>query len=100
MIEKWRDSLGQGGGYRALLTDLSKAFDCLPHEFIIIKLYACGVDMSSLKIILFISPGLKYFLGFLRAPFLVHYYSICLYVTFLYSNPKMVLLIAPMIVKN
>ena len=100
MIEKWRKSLGQGGGYRALLTDLSKAFDCLPHEFTIIKLYACGVDMSSLKLIVFIAPGLKYLLGFLRAPFLVHYYSICLYVTFLYSNPKMVLLIAPMIVKN
>ena len=51
MIEKWRESLDQGGAYGALLTDLSKAFDCLPHELIIAKLYAYGVDMSSLKLI-------------------------------------------------
>ena len=51
MIEKWRESLDQGGVYGALLTDLSKAFDCLPHELIIAKLYAYGVDMPSLKLI-------------------------------------------------
>ena len=32
MIEKWRKSLDAGGAFGALLTDLSKAFDCLPHE--------------------------------------------------------------------
>ena len=47
MIEKWRESLDQ----RSLLTDLSKAFNCLPHELIIAKLHACGVDMPSLKLI-------------------------------------------------
>ena len=51
MIEKWRESLDQGGAYGALLIDLSKAFDCLPHELIIAKLYAYGVDMPSLKLI-------------------------------------------------
>ena len=51
MIEKWRESLDQGGAYGTLLTDLSKAFDCLPHELIIAKLYAYGVDMPSLKLI-------------------------------------------------
>ena len=51
MIEKWRESLGQGGVYGALLTDLAKAFDCLPHELIIAKLYVYGVDMPSLKLI-------------------------------------------------
>ena len=51
MIEKWRESLDKGGAYGALLTDLSKSFDCLPHELIIAKLYAYGVDMPSLKLI-------------------------------------------------
>ena len=51
MIEKWRESLDQGSAYGALLTDLSKTFDCLPHELIIAKLHAYGVDMPSLKLI-------------------------------------------------
>ena len=40
-----------GGAFDALLTDLSKAFDCLPHEFLITKLDAYGFDKSSLKLI-------------------------------------------------
>ena len=51
MIEKWRESLDQCGAYGALLTDLSKAFDCSPHELIIAKLYVYGVDIPSLKLI-------------------------------------------------
>ena len=30
MIEKWRNSLDEGGAFGSLLTDLSKAFHCLP----------------------------------------------------------------------
>ena len=51
MIEKYRGSLDQGGVYGTLLTDVSKDFDCLPHELIIAKLYAYGVDMLLLKLI-------------------------------------------------
>ena len=50
MITKWRESLDQGSTYGALLTDLSKAFDCLPHKLIIAKVYAYRVDMPSLKL--------------------------------------------------
>ena len=50
MIEKNLKSLDQGGGYAALLTDLSKAFDCLPHDLIIAKLHAYGFDKASLRL--------------------------------------------------
>ena len=35
MIEKWRRNLDQGGICGALFTDLSKAFDCLVHDFLL-----------------------------------------------------------------
>ena len=40
MIEKWRRNLDQGGICGALLTDLSKAFDCLVHDLKLMKLMA------------------------------------------------------------
>ena len=50
MIEKWRESLDSGGNFGALLTDLSKAFNCLRHGLLIAKLHAYGLDMASLKL--------------------------------------------------
>ena len=51
LIEKWKKSVDNGGAFGALLTDLSKAFDCLPHELLIAKLDAYGFDKSSLKLV-------------------------------------------------
>ena len=50
MIEKFKKSLDQGGKYAALLTDLPKAFDCLPLDLIIAKLHAYGFDKVSLRL--------------------------------------------------
>ena len=51
LIEKWKKSVGNGGAFCALLTDLSKAFDCLPHGLLIAKLDPYGFDKCSLKLI-------------------------------------------------
>ena len=52
MIEKWRQSLDEKKVCGALLTDLSKAFDCLPYDLLIAKLlHAYGFDKSSLELV-------------------------------------------------
>ena len=51
MLEKWRKALDNGKLAGALLTDLSKAFDCLNHNLMIAKLHAYGFDHSSLAYI-------------------------------------------------
>ena len=51
MVEKWKNALDKGEYAGALLTDLSKAFDCLPHDLLIAKLEAYGFDTASLNFI-------------------------------------------------
>ena len=51
MIEKWKRSLDKNGEAGALLTDLSKAFDCLNHGLLIAKFEAYGVGYPSLLLI-------------------------------------------------
>ena len=51
MVECWKKALDKNQIGGALLTDLSKAFDCINHELLIAKLAAYGFDRSSLSFI-------------------------------------------------
>ena len=48
MIEKWKKRMDNKMFVGAVLMDLSKAFDCVPHDLMIAKLHAYKLDMNTL----------------------------------------------------
>ena len=51
-VEAMKYALDNGQHFGAILMDLSKAFDCLPHPLLICKLHAYGVSLKSCELIL------------------------------------------------
>ena len=51
LLEKWKRSVDRGKAFGALLTDLSKAFDCLDNELLMAKRNAYGFGLLALRLI-------------------------------------------------
>ena len=51
LLEEWRENLDKNFTMGAVLMDLSKAFDCIPHDLIIAKLAAYGIERETLRLI-------------------------------------------------
>ena len=59
LLEEWRANLDQNKIIGASLLDISKAFDCIPHELLTAKLNAYGFDREALKLIYSYLKGRK-----------------------------------------
>ena len=53
MVEEWKEYLDNNFIVRAVLTDLSKSFDCIPHDLLIVRLPAYGLNSDLLCYIYF-----------------------------------------------
>ena len=52
LLQRWQKELDNSGLVGTVLMDLSKAYDCLPHDLIIAKFEAYGLSKSSLSLLL------------------------------------------------
>ena len=51
LLEDWRKALDNHECIAAILMDLSKAFDCLPHGLLIAKIKAYGLSEEAVKLL-------------------------------------------------
>ena len=59
MTEKWHECLDENRVVAAVLMDLSKAFDSLPHDILIAKLHAHGFNNETLMLLVSYLTGSK-----------------------------------------
>ena len=52
LIGQWRECISNKGIVGTVLMDLSKAYDCLPHDLIIAKLEAYGLSYNGLQLMM------------------------------------------------
>jgi hypothetical protein len=51
VVEDWKIALDRGDHVAAILMDLSKAFDCIPHKLLVLKLRAYGLSDAATELI-------------------------------------------------
>ena len=51
LLQGWQEELGKSGFVGTILTDLSKAYDCLPHDLLVAKFEAYGMYKTGLNLI-------------------------------------------------
>ena len=59
LLEDWKQALDKNEYVAAILMDLSKAFDCLPHDILISKLSAYGLNKKATDLLLSYLSGRK-----------------------------------------